>query len=470
MANTTETSLVLKWNALACDAINYTGTPITLAARALAMVHTAMYDAWTAYSDGGEASTTTGALLKRPESEWTYQNREKAFSYAAYRVLYELFEEKLPEEHKKMFDLLMKELKYRVTDTTKDVTKPQGIGNLSAALILECRAGDLSNIDSDYADYTGYEPVNPPPGERVKYLDRWQPQLIEPGKTPQEFLTPHWGLVKPFALKYGGQFRPDPPISCESSKFKKQLEAIINISACLDDEQKMIAEYWAGMHEDRHGDELEDMEDENSMTMSVGLPVLCCTIGRYVANKNGFMNSNCIKMFFALTNAIFDTTIAVWDSKRHYDYCRPVSAIHEMLDDEMFEAWGRPCGGTVPMQGENWCPYLISTPPYAEYISTSSALTRAMAEIITCFCGNNEYGDCVIFEPSSSKIEPDCTPSESVTLNWETLHDAADQAGMAHRFGGINFEDGDEKGRELGKKVAVCVWDKVRYYLDGIPC
>lgn len=42
-----------QWNRLACDAIHYNDLPPMVAARALAMLHTAMYDAWTNYNDNG---------------------------------------------------------------------------------------------------------------------------------------------------------------------------------------------------------------------------------------------------------------------------------------------------------------------------------------------------------------------------------------------------------------------------------
>ncbi|MEO0556378.1 MAG: hypothetical protein AAF149_24560, partial [Bacteroidota bacterium] len=67
-----------QWNRLICDAIHYVAFPPTIAARALAMVHTAMYDAWTNYNDGGcEVSTCTGSRFKQPNSECTSANREK---------------------------------------------------------------------------------------------------------------------------------------------------------------------------------------------------------------------------------------------------------------------------------------------------------------------------------------------------------------------------------------------------------
>ncbi|HEV7863844.1 MAG TPA: phosphoesterase, partial [Acidimicrobiia bacterium] len=40
---------VLRWNGVLLDAIRSTTTPPTIGSRALAIVHTCMYDAWAAY-------------------------------------------------------------------------------------------------------------------------------------------------------------------------------------------------------------------------------------------------------------------------------------------------------------------------------------------------------------------------------------------------------------------------------------
>ena len=464
VASNPEHSQVITWNRLTCDAIYYAKLPPTIAARVLAMVHTAMYDAWTAYNDGPEISTTTGDLYKQPAADCTYQNREKAYSYAAYRVLKALFEGRLPEDNDGMFEACMQELGYKKISSSCEPKSPGGIGNLAGQLVLDCRRCDGSNEENDYADYTDYCPVNPPPPQRVKCVDRWQPQLVS-DKTPQEFMTPHWGLVKPFALEWGGQFRPPAPVPASNEwAFSHQLKHIKHISACLDDEQKLIAEYWAGMHEDKFEDAMT-IEDWGYWTVP---PAQCCRIARFIAVKNEFQNSNAIKLFFALTNALLDASIAAWDSKRHYDYCRPDSAIHELDDDNTIRSWGGPCRGTVEMEGEGWCPYLLGSPPFAEYVSGHSTFSRAMADIIEYFCGADAYGEEVTFSACSSVIEPKCTPAEEVTFCWGTLRQAADEAGMSRRYGGIHFKDGDLNGRELGSCVAHCVWEKVKMYLDGV--
>lgn len=457
--------IALYWNRLACDAVYYAKLPPTRAARALAMVHTAMYDAWSAYSGGDEASTTTGHRLKQSDEKCTSQNRKIALSYAAYRVLETLLGPHLADsEHQQMFADFMEEIGCKNIDETLDISKPQGIGNLSAKLVLECRMGDGANQANKYADYTGYKPVNEAkPVKPLKDIGRWQPQLNDK-KKPQVCLDPHWGLVKPFALRWGGQFRPEAPPPPQSQAFRHQVEEIIHISACLTPEQKLIAEFWAGMHEDR----FEDTAFVEQYNYWAPPPLQSCRIARYIARKNDMKTGLVVPLFFALTNALLDASIAAWDAKIHYDYCRPDSAIHEAYDDECIDSWGGPCRDTVQMEGEGWCPYLGSTPPFPEYVSGHSTFSRATAEIIKCFCGSYDYGECITIQANGSKIEPECTPAEPVILQWEDLLDAANQAGNSRRYGGIHFESGDKKGRELGANVAICVWAKANWYFNGM--
>jgi uncharacterized protein DUF6851 len=53
------------------------GAPVV--ARALAMVHTCIYDAWAAY-DERAVGTQLGGALRRPASERTLANKEQAIS------------------------------------------------------------------------------------------------------------------------------------------------------------------------------------------------------------------------------------------------------------------------------------------------------------------------------------------------------------------------------------------------------
>ena len=58
-------------------------------------------------------------------------------------------------------------------------------------------------------------------------------------------------------------------------------------------------------------------------------------------------------------------------------------------------------------------------------------------------------------------------PAADITLSWATFSEAADQAGLSRRYGGIHFEPGDLEGRRVGRLVGVQVWDKAMAYING---
>jgi hypothetical protein len=54
-----------------------------------------------------------------------------------------------------------------------------------------------------------------------------------------------------------------------------------------------------------------------------------------------------------------------------------------------------------------------------------------------------------------------------MTLSWQSFTDAADEAGISRRFGGIHFVDGDLHARKLGKKIGAHAWRKAVTYFNG---
>ena len=91
--------------------------------------------------------------------------------------------------------------------------------------------------------------------------------------------------------------------------------------------------------------------------------------------------------------------------------------------------------------------------------------SAAAAEILKRFTGSDNFGQSFIADPGSSIIERGLTPRVRVTLSWATFTDAADQAGMSRRYGGIHFESDDVAGRALGRLVANEVWNKSITYI-----
>src|SRR5438876_7295865 len=86
-------TVVSDWNAAALAEVRLSkslrnGPPMV--ARALAIAHTCMYDAWAAY-DPVAVGTVLGGNLRRPAAERTDANKAKAISFAAYRCLLNLY-------------------------------------------------------------------------------------------------------------------------------------------------------------------------------------------------------------------------------------------------------------------------------------------------------------------------------------------------------------------------------------------
>jgi hypothetical protein len=462
-----EPTIVVTWDAAALQGVRDSHLGPPMVARALAIAHTCMFDAWAAY-DGRAIGTYLGDALRRSKRERTLYNKNEAISFAAYRALVDLF----PLDQASVFDPLMAKLGYDPNNQTINTDTPAGIGNVACAAVLAFRHRDGSNQLGDlhpgaYSDWTGYVPVNPASMVPVKPAsvldpDHWQPLTYDDGATAptphiitQSFVGAQWYRVVPFALTSPDQFRPFVaqfgPALYGSETYLQQAKDLLTISANLTDGQKMIAEYWAnGPHTELP-------------------PGHWALFGQFVSCRDNHTVDDDAKMFFALTNAIFDASIAAWDAKRAFDSVRPVQAIPYLFHGQQIEAW-RPFQGTQAFDGSLWVPYQMTTfptPPFPEYISGHSTFSAAGAGILKLFTGSDEFGDSVTFPAGSSTIEPGLTPRHEVTLFWATFTDAANQAGISRRYGGIHFELADLVGRAAGRLVADQAWKKALSFING---
>ena len=145
-------NLVLVWNAQTLESIRKLPPAPTVAARALAIVHTAIYDAWAAY-DPLAVGTRLGAGLRQPQAERTQANKDKAISFAAYTALVDLF-----PTRQEIFAQQMTDLGY-VTDGS-DTSTAATVGRIAAEKVVEFRHTDGANQVNGYADTSGYVPVN----------------------------------------------------------------------------------------------------------------------------------------------------------------------------------------------------------------------------------------------------------------------------------------------------------------------
>lgn len=474
-------NVVLAWNDAALTAIAQTPTPPTVSSRALAMLNTAMYDAWAAYDDVALATTTFG-LHRRPAEERTEANKREAMSVAAYVVLVNLY-----------FDLrsrdvcfldLMYALGYDIdpdgdddANLSADLSTPGGVGAWAGRMVVANRRGDGSNEDCDtregsciYPDNSGYRPVNAPAPVTGTLVitdpNRWQPLIVtdlettsgvcEPGLLrAQAFTTPHWGSVNSFALgstPVTGTVGPIVWSAEDPGPYELQVRELISISAELDDEKKAIAEYWANGPD------------------TVLPPGHWITFAQLVSERDAHTLDDDAKMFFALGNGVLDAGIMAWRLKRQYDSVRPLSAVHFALSGQTVRAWAGPGLGVQEIPAEQWMPYqktCFVTPPFAEYVSGHSAFSAAGAEVLRQYTGSDAFGASAVVDAGSSLIEPGITPSRPVTLTWATFTEAADQSGLSRRYGGIHFERGDLDGRTVGRAAGERAYARAQQFISG---
>jgi len=445
-------SVVLLWDEAVLQGIRDTRPGPTVAARALAVAHTAMFDAWAAY-DARAVPTRPLRGWRRPAGEATDANKAKAVSFAAYRSVRDLFPSEAPA-----LDTRMAQLGYDIADVSTDPATPAGIGNIAAATVLALRHQDGSNQLGDlnagaYSDYTGYVPVNPPTA--VLDPNRWQPQLVVNAQgqiVAQTYTTPQWGLVLPFALSSGSEHRPGPPALWPDPAYRAQADELIDISANLTDFQKVSAEYFA---------------DGPSSEFPPGHWAL---FAQFVSRRDGHALDDDVKLFFALGNALLDASICAWDAKRAYDSVRPITAIRFLYVGQLIRSWAGPFLGTQTILGEKWRPYQLGTvvtPPFPEFFSGHSIFSAAGAEILKRFTGSDAFQYSVVIARGSSSAEPGRVPAADLTLSWATFSEAADAAGMSRRYGGIHFGQGDLTGRALGRVVGAQAWAKAQAHFNG---
>ena len=316
-------TVVVQWNQALLQAVRTTRFAPMLAARALAVTHTCMYDAWAAYDPVADG-VHWPVSLRQPIGEHTDANKVEAISFAAHAALVDLFPSRTP-----LFDSLLSSLGYSLPG-------PAGSVGLTAChAVLDFRHVDGSNQLGDlhsgaYSDYTDYAPYNTV--DTIYDPNRWQPLVTAAGS--QQFLAPHWGLVTPFALTSLEAVRPAPPPRYPHGTYIQEANQILHLSAKLDDRAKMIAEYWA------------------DGPASVTPPGHWNVFAQAVSRRDAHGLDADVKMFFALGNALLDASIAVWDCKRFFDFARPISAIRFLYGGQPVRAWAGPGRGTTLIDGK----------------------------------------------------------------------------------------------------------------------
>ncbi len=236
-------------------------------------------------------------------------------------------------------------------------------------------------------------------------LESWKP-------TPPDYLDgvePHWNKIRPFVIDSSNQFIPTPPtkfeITPESSFFKEILE-VYEVTNNLNSEQEEIARFW------------DSNPYENKIT-SAGHWVRITSI----ACKSG--NADFIKSaeaFARVTIFLSDAFISCWDEKWRSIRIRPETVINQYVD-------------------EGWTP-LLQTPPFPEYPSEHSVVSRAASVALTQLFGEPfQFTDDIEVEYGLR------------TRLFNSFYDASAEAAISRMYGGIHYMPAINNGLKQGKQV-----------------
>jgi hypothetical protein len=222
----------------------------------------------------------------------------------------------------------------------------------------------------------------------------------------------------PWFLKSADQLRPGPPPALTSAAWAQNYNEVKSLGAVNSttrtQEQTDAARFWA-----------------------TALPDVHIGVVRSVANSTQREVTRNARLYAAVTAAINDAEIAVFEAKYHFNFWRPMTAIRN----------GDLDGNAATDRDPAWLP-MIATPLQPEYPCGHCILAATIATVIHIENGNDS-------PPTLSTIS---NTARGVTRRWARPEDMAQEVSNARIWAGVHYrvsaEVGSRMGEQIGKLVA----------------
>ena len=291
------------------------------------------------------------------------------------------------------------------------------VGQHAAAGLIVRRTGDGS-----------YPTPPPPPDLGGTGAGQWRP-------TPPAlaaFSSPWLGAVESFTMDFNEQFRARRPPALTSLEYARDYNEVKALGGPVGypgvtrtPDQTQIGYFYSG----------------NTIALFEGMIrglVEACEMGaqqRYCKSLNRLGDS---ARLFALANlAGADAGIRSWNSKKHYNFWRPITAIQQILPGDN--------DGNPQTEADATWTSLIANPPYPDYTSGANNLAGSFTTIVSRF-----------FDTDKATFKVTITAVQAIP-NVRTYHrfsDLADDVVDARIYMGIHFRFADTAGRKEGTRVA----------------
>ncbi len=437
---------VVHWNSIAIDASGLDHTPVTSgdprvfgeqlgpgrSARAMAIVHIAIFDAVNAI-EGGYASYTG---IPRANANTSV---DSAIAQAAHDTLIEMY-----PSQKAAFDQQLAE-DLAVIQNGQAKTRGIALGHQAAAAILELRSNDGSAHDEPVLVQNGGDWIT------SNEAGRWRQ---DPISLIRLALGAHWGEVEPFVLQTSNQFRIPPPPAMKSQAYTAAFREVKRLG----------------------GDGIVTPTDRTAEQTHIGLfwaydgtPSLCAPPRLYnqialtVADVKNTANVLDLTRLLALVNvAMADAGIASWESKYFYDFWRPVGGIREAdagtgplgqgdgnagtHGDMTFSPLGAPASN---LNGPNF------TPPFPSYPSGHATFGGALFETLRNFYGTDRIPFTFVSDEFNGvTMGNDGQVRPFLPRTFNRLSEAEEENGQSRIYLGIHWTFDKTEGIAQGRKVA----------------
>jgi hypothetical protein len=218
----------------------------------------------------------------------------------------------------------------------------------------------------------------------------------------------------PWFLKSASQFRPGPPPDLKSKLWARDYNEIKAVGALQSTErtaeQTEIARFWATALPDVH------MGVVHSVAIAPGREV----------TRNA-------RLYAAVTAALNDAEIAVFDAKYHYQFWRPITAIRNGDRDDNPDT----------ERDANWQPMIV-TPVQPEYPCAHCIIAATIGAMIRAELGRDPV------PPLSSKSNT----APGVTRHWTRTEEVVKEVSEARVWDGVHYRNSCEVGDRMGEQVA----------------
>ena len=262
----------------------------------------------------------------------------------------------------------------------------------------------------------------------------WRPTENHLGSPPppkSSMFAPWAADLDTFTIRNGRQFRAPGPPRLTGGRYRgdydevKALGSLANLP-CVD----------CGHFE---GVKRTDAQTAHAYFFSENFLQQYHRVLRALSEAKGLSISANSRLYALANLAMADAFITAWDSKVHFNFWRPVTAVQE----GDFDGNPRTAGDTT------WLP-LINTPPYPDYTSGANNLTGAFTRSLRLFFGK----DRLTFTVTSNAPQLGAADDPRRARSYTHISALADDVVLARILLGIHFRFADADARRQGESVA----------------